>query len=211
MIMESIEPDNVRSSKELVDRVTETVPRMQRNASQLDRENELPITEIEELRSAGALAAVLPVHLGGLGMGTEACGALYLYDLLWSIGRGHLAVGRIYEGHINAIVLITLYGNEEQLAQASRDALSGHLFAVWNTELPAGVHVVGSELRGSKIFCSAAGHARRAIITARDVASILGVPCNRLKFLRHPDTAIPSSGSQFDSIVGEIEHLASEY
>jgi alkylation response protein AidB-like acyl-CoA dehydrogenase len=144
------------------------VPRMQRNASRLDRENEFPITEIQELNLAGALAAVLPVHSGALGMGTEDCGALYLYDVLRGIGRGNLAVGRIFEGHINAIVLIALYGNEEQLAQASHDALSGHLFAVWNTEPSTGAHVVGCELRGSKIFCSAAGHASRAIITASD-------------------------------------------
>jgi hypothetical protein len=76
------------------------VPRMQRNAPRLDRESEFPITEIQELNSTGALASVLPVHSEGLGMGTEAYGALYLYDLLRAIGRGNLAPGRIFEGHI---------------------------------------------------------------------------------------------------------------
>jgi LmbE family N-acetylglucosaminyl deacetylase len=40
--------------------------------------------------------------------------------------------------------------------------------------------------------------------------TILGVPCNRLKFLRLRDTAIPTSGSKFNSIVAEIEYIARE-
>jgi hypothetical protein len=63
---------------------------MQRDATELDRETKFPTSEIQQLGLAGALAAVVPVRHGGLGMGTEACGAPYLYDLLRSIGRGNL-------------------------------------------------------------------------------------------------------------------------
>jgi alkylation response protein AidB-like acyl-CoA dehydrogenase len=79
-------------------------------------------------------------------------------------------VSLYYAGLNNAIVLITLYGNGEQLAQASHDALSFRpsFRSLEIRSRPAGVHVVGRGLRRSKIFCWAAGHASRAIIKARD-------------------------------------------
>jgi alkylation response protein AidB-like acyl-CoA dehydrogenase len=149
-------------------KVVEMLPEMQCNASLLDHEVKFPTAEIEQLAANGALAAVLPVSYGGLGIGTEADGALYLYDLLRLIGRGNLSVGRIFEGHVNAIALVALYGSDEQLAQVAQDALSDHLFAIWNTEPAEGLRIVGRELKGSKIFCSAAGHATRAVVTATD-------------------------------------------
>lgn len=166
--METAQAEMSMRFQELFAKVAEMLPQMQRNACKLDRESEFPTTEVEQLVAGGALAAVVPVRYGGLGMGTESSGALHLFDLLRLIGRGNLAVGRIFEGHVNAIALVALYGSEKQLAQASQDALSGHLFAIWNTEPPEGLRIVGRELTGSKIFCSAAGHATRAMVTAKD-------------------------------------------
>src|SRR5271163_3927205 len=99
-------------SKELIARVAEMLPQMQRNASKLDRESAFPTAEIEQLAAKGALAAVVPVRFGGLGMGTESDGAQSLFELLRLIGRGNLAVGRIFEGHVNALALVALYGSE---------------------------------------------------------------------------------------------------
>jgi alkylation response protein AidB-like acyl-CoA dehydrogenase len=166
--METAQAEMSMRSQELFAKVAEMLPQMQRNACKLDRESEFPTAEVEQLVAGGALAAVVPVRYAGLGMGTESSGALHLFDLLRLIGRGNLAVGRIFEGHVNAIALVALYGSEKQLAQASQDALSGHLFAIWNTEPPEGLRIVGRELTGSKIFCSAAGHATRAMVTAKD-------------------------------------------
>jgi alkylation response protein AidB-like acyl-CoA dehydrogenase len=166
--MPSVKPDITKRSQEILAKVVEMLRQMQHNASDRDREGKFPSGEIEQLTTIGALAAVLPIRCGGLGMGTEADGALHLFELLRLIGRGNLAVGRIFEGHVNAIALVALYGTEEQLAHVSHDALSGHLFAIWNTEPPEGLRIVAQELKGSKIFCSAAGHATRAIVTAKD-------------------------------------------
>src|ERR1700740_3178709 len=166
--MSSVEPDITKRSQEILAKVAQMRPQRQRNASDRDREGKFPSGEIEQLTTIGALAAVLPIRCGGLGMGTEADGALHLFELLRRIGRGNLAVGRIFEGHVNAIDLVALYGTEEQLAHVSHDALSGHLFAIWNTEPPEGLRIVAQELKGSKIFCLAAGTATRAIVTAKD-------------------------------------------
>jgi len=140
---------------------------MRKNASKLDREAEFPIAEFDELRAIGALSAVAPERFGGLGFGIGSKRTLDLLELLRLIGRGNLAAGRVFEGHVNAITLIALYGSEHQLAKASQDAGEGHLFAVWNTEPPEGLCIVGTSLKGSKIFCSAAGYATRALVTAR--------------------------------------------
>ena len=151
--------------------VSGMVPRMQRNAEMLDTKAEFPRIELEDLRAAGALSAVVPQRLGGLGLGTEPSGALGAFELLRLIGRGSLAVGRIFEGHMNALRLISLYGHEEQLRRAADDTRAGHLFSIWNTERPPeAVRIVGTPvalaLQGSKFFCSGAGYATRGLITA---------------------------------------------
>jgi alkylation response protein AidB-like acyl-CoA dehydrogenase len=147
------------------------VPRMQRNAESLDIKAQFPRIELEDLRAASTLSAVLPPRFGGLGLGTEPSGALGAFELLRLIGRGNLAVGRIFEGHMNALRLITLYSRAEQVRRAADDARAGHLFAIWNTERPSeAVRIVdglaGHALQGSKFFCSAAGYATRGLITA---------------------------------------------
>src|SRR5665213_901807 len=127
----------------LLEQTATFVSVMQSKAALLDRESQFPTSEVAQLSSCGALASILPVSHGGLGMGTEARGALYLFDLLRIIGRGNLAVGRVFEGHVNALVLVAKYGNDEQLQRTAHDALSGHLFAVWNTQPPEGLQVIG--------------------------------------------------------------------
>jgi hypothetical protein len=66
------------------------VPAMQSGSPLLDRERQFPTSEIAQLTSSGALSAVLPVSYGGLGMGTEARGAVHLCDLLRFIANGNL-------------------------------------------------------------------------------------------------------------------------
>jgi hypothetical protein len=116
------------------------------------------------------LAAPLPVGLGGLGLGTEPSGARGLLRLLRLIGRANLSLGRIFEGHVNALRLVALYGSADQLRRAADDAGDGHLFAIWATDGANPVRIIGTPpqavLRGEKTFCSAAAQATRALITA---------------------------------------------
>lgn len=145
---------------------------MLRNAEMLDSKAKFPCAELEDLRAAGALYAVVPQRFDGLGLGTEPSGAVGAFHLLRLIGFGNLAVGRVFEGHMNALRLISLYGSEEQLRRAADDVRTGHLFAIWNTERsPEAVRIVktpaGLALEGSKFFCSAADYATRGLITAK--------------------------------------------
>ena len=117
-----------------------------------------PTQEFRWLAEAGLLRAEiiqLPTH--------------QLLQILWHVGRGNLAVGRLYEGHVNALQLVNWFGSDEQKTRYFASADAGELFAVWNTQSGAGVRFEASEtgwqMRGAKTFCSGAGHVAHPIVT----------------------------------------------
>lgn len=146
--------------------------RLLAQAAATDTVGGFPTLEMQWLRDAGLLAAPLPLGQGGAGLG-EPAHTLPLLQTLYHLGRGNLAVARLWEGHLNALLLVRRFGTPAQQAKAATDARAGHLFGVWNTENPAeGVRLeplptVGRyRLRGAKTFASGAGHVSRALLTA---------------------------------------------
>ena len=147
-------------------------PRLLAQAAATDQVGGFPALEISWLREAGLLTASLPPGLGGAGLGEPAASGALL-QALYHIGRGNLAVGRLWEGHVNALLLIRCFGSLAQLAAAAADARAGHVFGVWNTENPAnGVRLEPRpgapgryRLRGAKTFASGAGHITRPLLT----------------------------------------------
>ena len=142
----------------------------QRAATQ-DHDDGFPTEDVADLARLGLLAAPVPRKMGGAGLGEEP-GSWMLSEVLRLVGYGCLALGRLYEGHVNALQLITRYGDAGQHARLFADARAGHLFGVWNTE-PAVDGLVlehGEEallLSGVKTFASGAGFVTRALVTAR--------------------------------------------
>jgi alkylation response protein AidB-like acyl-CoA dehydrogenase len=136
-------------------------------AAALDRHGAFPEAAIDRLRAGGFLAAPLPADLGGAGLcEPERVGALCA--ILAAVGRGSLAVGRLYEGHVNALALVLRYGSDAARDRLARDTRDGHLFGVWNTEPePGGLVLAEGALRGAKSFASGAGHVTRPLVTAR--------------------------------------------
>jgi len=136
-----------------------------------DHDGGFPQDDVADLARLGLLAAPVPVEKGGAGLGTEP-GAGALAEVLRLVGYGSLALGRLYEGHVNAIQLIARYGTPDQRSRLFADARAGHLFGVWNTE-PAegGLRVeardTDGQLLGVKTFASGAGYVTRALVTAR--------------------------------------------
>lgn len=137
-----------------------------------DEDAAFPLSEFGLLAEAGVLTAPLPRHRGGLGLGTEPGGVGPLLRLLELLGWGSLPVGRLYEGHANALALIETFGSSEQTARFAADIRDrSYRFAVWNTEGPDGVNLLplaGDRFRldGAKIFASGAGHVERPLLTA---------------------------------------------
>jgi alkylation response protein AidB-like acyl-CoA dehydrogenase len=96
---------------------------------------------------------------------------LDLFDWLRFMGRADLSLGRLFEGHVNALKLIEWFGTPSQNRQLQQNLDNGMLYGVWATEPSNGVtlHSLGSELalRGCKSFASGAGSIDFAIVTAQ--------------------------------------------
>lgn len=133
-----------------------------------------PEEEFRWIAEAGLLAAPLPRYLGGADLSGDDGTMFPLLHLLKHIGRGNLATGRIYEGHVNALGIIRTFGTAEQLVQAAEDARDHHrIFGVWNAEHPQNglkIQPIGNgkyRLEAGKYFTSGAGYVNRPIVTGR--------------------------------------------
>lgn len=94
-----------------------------------------------------------------------------LLDVLFEIGKADQSVARIYEGHVNALLLLGIYGNSSQKAKYYQLACDGHLFGIWNIEGDSETLQIQQKnkslfLKGAKTFCSGALQIDFPIITA---------------------------------------------
>ena len=107
------------------------------------------------------------MECGGVGLP-----GLSLSEVLRSIGSGSLPLGRLFEGHVNAIELVLRYGNRGQIELLAKEAQAGKLFGVWNTDDSNGLRLIQRHgrtwLEGRKILASGAGHIERPLVTATD-------------------------------------------
>ncbi len=149
------------------DALTQVLQLIARLAPETDEEGQFPEQAFLELGNMGLLAVTLTDQpLDGRGANTPE-----LLTLLKRVGAANLAVGRVYEGHINALLLAQVYGTAQQQERWFTDVLRRHsLFSVWNTQAGDGVriHALGNgryRLEGCKTFCSGAGWIDRPLIT----------------------------------------------
>jgi alkylation response protein AidB-like acyl-CoA dehydrogenase len=137
------------------------------SAADHDADGAFPAAEVVALHEGGLLAAALPRELGGAGIG-----ALAWSEILREIGAGSLALGRLFEGHVNAIGLALRYGSREQMLLVAREVSEGKLLGVWNTDGADPLRLISGRgrhrLQGRKILASGAGHIERPIVTATD-------------------------------------------
>ncbi len=153
----------------LVTRLAPLLDTLPHDAPALDERQHFPARIVEALHAAGALAAPLPVPHFGQGLGTEPGAALRCFETLHAFGRAWMPLGRVFEGHVNAIRLIVRYGTAAQAAAAADDVHAGRLFAVWIAENPADpVRFDHDTLHGAKTFASGQGAVTRAVVTARE-------------------------------------------
>jgi alkylation response protein AidB-like acyl-CoA dehydrogenase len=136
-------------------------------AGEYDEDGAFPAADVAALHESGLLAACLPVKFGGAGLS-----GLALSEVLRSIGSGSLPLGRLFEGHVNALELVLRYGSDRRVKLVADEAQAGKLFGVWNTDDAAGLKLLHrherSWLEGRKILASGAGHIERPLVTATD-------------------------------------------
>ena len=127
-----------------------------------------PAADFSHLAAEGLLLSPFPGRVGGLGLGSESGATQPLSFLLRLLGRGNLAIGRLFEAHVNAVALLARFGHPSLLERAAEDAAEGRLLALWVTD-PRTNQLRASRdgiLHGGKAFCSGAGYAGRAVVTA---------------------------------------------
>ncbi|KAB0682928.1 acyl-CoA dehydrogenase family protein [Aureimonas leprariae] len=128
-----------------------------RDAAKHDRDGSFPAEGFDALRRHG-LVGWPPLAPGEIGR---------LLRLLAAVGRGDLSVGRIYEGHVNALFLIRAYGTADQRDHLEAAAARGELFGVWNTDAPDRPLRFGDDgcLEGAKNFSSGVDGLAQAVVT----------------------------------------------
>jgi alkylation response protein AidB-like acyl-CoA dehydrogenase len=140
------------------------------DSADAEPEPEFPYSALAELERAGVMAfnAV---------DGPERPPAADELALVRSVARADGSVGRIFDGHLNAVERIAVQGPEDLRATELRAVAAGELWAgVWGGDpapgegSPATVVRDGARevLRGVKTFCSGAGGLHRALVLGRD-------------------------------------------
>ncbi len=142
-----------------------------------DVDGAFPGEGVRALHAAGLLLAPFPAALGGddLAVGSPA----RLMAVLAAVGRGDLALGRLYEGHVNAVGLAIRYGSPANLRRLLGEAMAGRIGGVWMAGEPLRLTREDGRLvlAGSKILCSGCGHVRRPLVAAEhDGASVMLLP-----------------------------------
>ncbi|MFC7473616.1 acyl-CoA dehydrogenase family protein [Dankookia sp. GCM10030260] len=168
-----IRPAAFGAAPDPLDALRAVLPGIAEAATTEDRDGAFPAGSVAALGEAGLLRAPLRRALGGRGWGIEPCGAAPLARALRLVGRASLPLGRLYEGHVNALRLVQRHGTAAQAEAAAGDAMAGMLFAVWNTDAPGEPPLAidpAGRLAGRKVLCSGAGFATRALVTARPAA-----------------------------------------
>lgn len=130
-----------------------------------------PDDSVALLVRTGLHAVFSPVESGGQCFSTERAENAAMLDCLRLVGRADLSLGRIFEGHVNALKLFDWYGSKRQKERLRADLANGLLYGVWATEPEPGVAITadasGWRLSGGKSFATGAGGLARAIVTAR--------------------------------------------
>lgn len=163
-------------------------------ANQCDVDGAFPSQDVAVLDRIGLLRAFAPADFGGHAFENRREYVDALFDCLRLVGRANLSLGRIFEGHVNAIILVDRYGDDVARTRLKTALTGGKLFGVWNTEPAPGLTLepegASWRLMGSKSYATGAGHLDFAVITARlpgGGKQMLLMPVGEQKDRAHPE------------------------
>ncbi len=153
----------------------QALARIQARAEARDRAPAFPDDAFAELRRAGALALTLPAPDGArLVSHAEEWAAVR------AVARADASVGRIYDGHLNAVERLSVTAPEPLRSRELEAVAAGELLlGVWGADPGPGEGPparlqrrtgIGTTLSGAKVFCSGAGGIDRALVLVRDEA-----------------------------------------
>lgn len=158
--------------QDIEEQFTDTVDIVDRLATlgaRYDAAPNFPVESMAALIRSGHHRRFAPQGCGGQAFDSEAARNRGMAKNLRQVGRGDLSIGRLYEGHVNAMLLFDWYGTSEQHRWLTHALDSGAWFGVWATEKAPGVRLTqvgNASLSGEKIFASGAGGLDYALVTA---------------------------------------------
>ena len=126
-----------------------------------------PVESMKALVAADLHRTFAPLECGGEAFDDAVARNQCLMTVLRIIGRADLSVGRLYEGHVNALALFDWFGSPAQNADLGQNLAQGAFYGVWATEPQPGVQLRQSALDGRKSFATGAGSLTYAVITAQ--------------------------------------------
>jgi alkylation response protein AidB-like acyl-CoA dehydrogenase len=167
---------------------TRLAPRFAGRADAHDRDGTFPAEDFADLRDAGLMGLMVPERLGGLG----ASFADYV-EVAMTLARGNAATALVFNMHTSITGAMALTRDDLPLALGVPDeyferrdewlraAAKGSFYAVAMSERGAGSRLSqlatayeredgGWRIRGTKTFCSGAGHADSYLVAARNAA-----------------------------------------
>jgi alkylation response protein AidB-like acyl-CoA dehydrogenase len=139
------------------------------SAAETDRTGIIDRRLWTQFRLAGLAMAPFPKEFGGAGL-CEAGRYSDLCAILRLLGSADLSVARLFEGHVNAVALVTRYGDRGQLRSLSEHIGQAGLSAVWGADDAKGLRVNRghtSFLQGKKILASGVGFVTDPVVTAK--------------------------------------------
>lgn len=172
-------------ARDFTPRIRTLFGRLAASGARYDAAPIYPQESVETLRAAGVHRLFAPPESGGESFADMGAENAALLDVLRIIGRADLSLGRIIEGHVNALKLFDWYGSADQKASLASNLRDGAFYGVWATEPAPGVSLVrdseGWLLSGAKAFATGAGGLRHAVVTARmddGAAQLVVVPAD---------------------------------
>lgn len=126
--------------------------------------------ELDVLRRYGCLTAPMRPQAQGFDYSYPAKRALPFFVAL---GGADLSLGRLFEGHANALQLVSLFGRPEQKALVRSRVEAGALLGIWGADASPPFAVERLEggrlrLRGAKRFASGLGSVSLALVPLTD-------------------------------------------
>ncbi|MFZ5780169.1 MAG: acyl-CoA dehydrogenase family protein [Pseudomonadota bacterium] len=152
-------------------------------AAEYDRNNSFPHEDFADLQAAGLLATAVPRDHGGHGISMSNGDPLTQWRITTAVAAGDLSLGRCYEGHVNTVDLINVFGSESLKREVYPLIVEGRMrFVIWGSEpiqkdtqdlykrlsgQTTATRVEGGWLlNGAKAFATSAGAATHVVITA---------------------------------------------
>jgi alkylation response protein AidB-like acyl-CoA dehydrogenase len=168
--------------------------RMAPRASQYDEDATFPERDIQEIREEGLLGLMVPARLGGMGAGFEE-----YVRVAVALARANASTALIFNMHASVTGGLASIPDEVARSLGARDsffeardrilraATDGTMYGVAITEPQVGSRLsalrstyepegAGYRIRGTKSFCSGAGHLDAYLVAARRAHSSGGEP-----------------------------------